>query len=188
MNVVNKAVLMGLVVLSLSVVAADDAAAGRRNFNHGASYMGLDYQALNVAPAAGADFEPSAVRFRSGHMYDENFGYEMHLAVGTDSDVQGSTDLEMDYYYGFALRGQLPLTANVAVYGLAGLGWTNYSVTRRSLTSTQTSLFAGSDFAYGGGVVIRLGSQAMLSAEWMSQLSNEDFDFTSLNIGISRLF
>lgn len=177
----------GIGLLSLATTAE----AGRRDFNNGASYMGLDYQAqsaeFNSGANNGQEFSPSSVRFRSGTMYDENFGYEAHLAIGTDGEKIGNETVEVDSYYGFALRGQLPLAESVAVYGLAGLGWSSYSV-ENSGFGGGTQQKTDSDFVYGAGLALRMGRQVMLSAEWMSQLSNDDIDITTVNIGIARLF
>lgn len=184
-----KIAVLGLTAVLAATAVMDDAdARRRRDFNSGANYMGLDYQAMSVAPQAGDDFNPSAVRFRSGTMYDENFGYEAYLAIGTDSDTQGNTEFELDNYYGFALRGQFPINEHFAIYGLAGLGWTAYTTTTTGIGGSQQTRVSESDFVYGGGVAMRLGRQAMLSAEWMSQLDNDDFQISGVNIGIARLF
>lgn len=175
-------------VLGATAVIDDSEARRRRDFNNGANYMGLDYQFQQVAQENGEDFSPSSVRFRTGTMYDENFGYEAHLSIGTDSDQVGNTEFEVDNYYGFALRLQAPISEYVAVYGLAGLGWTSFTATTSGGLGTTETSSTESDFVYGGGVAVRFGQQAMLSAEWMSQLSDDDFDITGVNIGIARLF
>lgn len=149
---------------------------------HARGYLGIDYFGGLVDDSMD-EYNPGAVRLRSGAFYDRYLGLEGHYAIGVSEDEQGGTEFELDNLYGLYLLGQLPMADWFSVFARVGVAWTRGTFT--SPTGSQDR-FDESDFSFGAGASITLGERTDISADWMQYLDDDNVaQVQAINLGIT---
>ncbi len=170
--------LLTAIILSSGVLAASASARDAEK-----PYVGVDYTMLQLEDV-GIDVEPYALRVRGGSVVAKYLAVEAHAAAGVSSDTVQGARINLNSLYAVYLRPQVSLGA-LHVYGLVGYGYLNIAVKDSTFGSYDQD---ESDFTYGAGAQLDLGSNWAVNASYIQQLKVEDFQVDSLNAGVVYRF
>lgn len=156
--------------------------------NTGDSYAGIQYAAVTYSEDGFADVNPAAVVGKYGYYFNDFIAVEGRLGFGISDDsinISGiPVTLKIDSLVGMYAIASLPLSNAASVYGLLGF-------TRAELTASALGLSVGgseTDFSYGAGAEFSFGNNTSASIEYMSYLTESDFDVNAISIGINFAF
>lgn len=152
----------------------------------GAYHMGT-YEEDNIP-----DFELGGIELKVGKYLAPQVAVEGRfiLPVADDSaEVDGvDIDLELKKAISFFLRGNIPLSQSANVYGL--LGFTKGKLEAKASYQGQSMTISDSDsgLSYGFGVDGEISPGLAINAEYIFYLSEDDYDYTGIVIGLTKKF
>lgn len=167
------------VIVSASATAADNQ-----------SYFGGAYHSGVYEEQYLSDANPASLKLKYGQYLSPNLAIEGHLLFGISDDsinVNGiDVDIELSQALSIFLKGDINLTATTNLYGLIGFsrGELEASVPEFDVSVTEKD----SDLSYGVGIESEISPNLLISAEYISYLSEDTYDYSGFNFGISKKF
>ena len=137
-------------------------------------YVGLDLHAWYFDPDRGSSWSDIGIRGRAGYQFLDQIAAEVHLATG-GSDRSNGVRLELDFLAGVFLRGDIPISRYLSLYGLLGVSYLDFTVARSNEDETSISFGLGLDYQISGNTY--------LSADYIRYINDSDFDYDALNVG-----
>ncbi len=171
MNKIIFSTIFSIVVFSSGIAASSE------------NYMGVDFTIVKYEETGYSDVNPKVLRLRAGHNFTPNFSLEGHIGFGIADDstsIMGfKADMEIDYLYGLYVRGNVPLSDQFKMYGIAG--YTNINATASLLGFSYSD--DEEDFSYGVGIEIFSDKKVSCNLEYMQLTEKSDNEFSSISIG-----
>lgn len=184
MNVVKPfgLVMAGVFALAGNVAQADDAP----RFYAGVGYSHMTYD------AGTAEYTMPITTLHVGVELNPNLRLEGRYGINAGDDEQDDNGWLMTYeverYWAVLLRGLVPVTESVSVYGMAGLNSLSVDSHGRTLTSGPIYTYRGSasntESTLGLGGEFRLGDSLALTAEYQWMIE----DVSGFNVGLNYRF
>lgn len=172
----SKKILYALIALLLAIPAhAEDEAF------EGFGYGGISYDTFDLKQG-NTSSEPEGFTLRLGYQFMENLAAEAHLGFGAKEDEVNGTAIDVKDYYGFYLRGVLPVGEKFNLFALAGYN----SIEVEGLTSTvggTESTESESDYGYGLGADYEFAENFFLSVDYKKMLDGSNLEAETLNLG-----
>ena len=129
-------------------------------------YGGVTLSMINYEEEGFPSVNPTALGIKLGSKFHPNLAAEVRLGIGASSDsvtFEGlPVDIEVDNYVGAYLKGLVPLSPVVSVYGLVGY-------TRGEITASVLGFSASdsdSDVSIGLGIEVDVANNVQLGIEW----------------------
>jgi opacity protein-like surface antigen len=163
-----KRISIGVAVLALTLAAPVYAG------NAGHAYGGIDYS-FGSFSGPGVSANPGNFGLRGGYYFTDNIAAEVHVLTG------GTTDkgIKVDQVVAGFVRGELPATEGLAIYGL--LGYASADVTGAATKSN-------SGFSYGAGVEYAVSNQVGINLDYIQYFNANSQTLTSLSAGVKYNF
>jgi opacity protein-like surface antigen len=162
----------------------------------GDQYFGIQYAStIFEIDGVSDDWSPAVVIAQYGKYLSENFALEGRIGTDAGSDTRnfsgpgGSIDIEVeiDSLFGIYGVGHHVINNNSSVYALIGI-----SRGKASITITGTFPDSGdeskTDMSYGVGAKIGISDTAGINLEYISYLSESDFDVSAVSLGFVAKF
>jgi len=154
-----------------AVLAAAIAACGTAFADQGV-YVGGVLSRVEFKPDGGPTFTPTAIAAVVGKEFSPNFAGEVRLGAGIAAD----SNVEVDNYVGVYGKGMLPLSKEVAIYGLLGLTSSKLKFTGGGGSASDSSL------SYGFGADFALNRGTSIGVEWASLVRASGYDVNALSL------
>ena len=158
----------------------------------GENYLGGGFGMLNVNADDNPDTNPSALVGRLGYGIADQIAIEGRAGFGVSSDTKtdaadNAREVDVDQMVGVYGVGYLNATdtERMSLYGLAGM---TYMKTTTTLDNGPTDDTNDSSFSYGVGLEVDMTRHLSAYAEWVSYLSEDDYDVSGLTIGSNFRF
>ncbi len=167
---------------------------------NGDGYAGFAYHSGTLAFSGGTEYKPKGLDFKVGKYISDTVAIEGRFLLGAGGDTKtfydsfwGYIDSEIRVTSGYALavRGNLPLSQTASFYAVVGFGSLELEQTIAGFGSTTNS---ESGVVYGFGAEGSFGNDLGIYAEYMvypgspGDIDTTQYDYTGLNIGISKKF
>ncbi|MFM2667052.1 porin family protein [Vibrio mediterranei] len=139
------------------------------------TYAGAEYQ---HTPSSGtADASPLLVQAQLGYFFTDYFAVEGRYGTS----IQRSGGLNVDHTASALLKGNVPVTDQLSMYGLLG-----YS----SVTIDQQNVGSGSDsgMSFGLGMHYALSSYTAVTFEFLNNLNSDKARLNGLSLGFQYRF
>ena len=184
MRQVVFAVVLGSLFFSSSLMAAN-----------GQSYFGAGYHMGTYKEEGYSAANPTALGFRGGMYIADNVAIEGRYSFGLSDDtvtvfVPGvgniNVDLELESALSVFLKADLPLSPTANVYGL--VGFTEASIKAKAVGYPVTVSDSDSGLSYGLGIEFSLAEDIYAGGEYIMYIDESEYDYSGINIGITRLF
>lgn len=91
--------------------------------------------------------------------------------------------MDLNQMYGLYLLGHYPVSENGSIYGL--LGWTSAGATIKSKLTGLSVNDTEDGHSLGIGAEYKIGNSASLSLEYVNYFDDDNFDLSSVNLGVS---
>lgn len=156
-------------------------------------YFGLGYQIGTYDETGVPEADLSAIKLEAGSSFSENIAVEAHVNLGMDSDTVAvpvssatSVDVDVDLESSVSLffKGDLPLSPDFNLYGLVGFSQVKVEASAEGFSESSSD----TGFSYGAGAELALGNQVYVSAEYVSYISEDEYDYTGINLGVHKAF
>lgn len=155
-------------------------------------YLGLGYQIGTYDEKGIPEADLSAIKLEAGTYFLENIALEAHVNLGMDDDtvavpVAGTSvdvDVELESAASLFLKGDLEVSPDFNLYGL--LGFSQVKVEASAQGFSESSSDTG--FSYGAGAEMGFGNQVYVSAEYVSYISEDAYDYDGINLGVHKKF
>ena len=155
-------------------------------------YAGLQYGASDISiKGVSEDFGPGLIMGRFGKFHNDNFALEARLGFGIGSEnqpVTGTADrviLDMGSIAGIYGVGHYNFNSKASIYGLVGVSYAEGNTFIQTPTSRSGATNQKSNGAsFGIGADVRVWKNVGLNLEYVSYVSNSDFDVRALGIGV----
>ncbi len=159
-------------------------------------YLGFGYQIGAYDENGIPEADLSTIKFEAGSYFSENMALEAHVNLGMDSDtvsvpvvVDDTTvvvDVEVDLESSVSLflKGDLPLSPDFNLYGLVGFSQVKVEASAEGFPQSSSD----TGFSYGAGAELGLGNQVYVSAEYVSYISEDEYDYAGINLGVHKKF
>jgi opacity protein-like surface antigen len=176
---VNK-VLVGLSLLISMAASAENES----------TYLGVGYHMGDYKEDGVPSANPSALKIEAGKYLADNVAVEAHFILGIAEDTityQGTDiDLEVTNAMSLFLKGDVPLSEKAQVYGLIGVSKGKLQAEIPSMGYSTSEEDSG--LSYGLGLDVEVSSGVKLGGEYVVYLSEDNYDYTGINLGISKTF
>lgn len=139
------------------------------------------------------DVRPMGLQLKLGNYLHERLAIEGHytrgISEGSVTEFGVNIDLEVDHILSVFLKADLPLNERARMYGLVGMS-TGKLKARASIASFSFGVSeSDSGLSYGLGIESRNTTGNIgFRAEYVVYLSEDDYDYNGLNIGLVRYF
>jgi opacity protein-like surface antigen len=173
-------IITGILFSSSTMVFADD--------NSG--YFGSGYHLGKYEESGVPDAEPSALKIEVGKYLTPNIAIEGQFLFGMGDDtvqIEGvDVDLELKNAISIFVKGDIDLGEKANLYGLIGFtkGKLEATIDENNVSVSEDD----SGLSYGFGIEGEVGSGISLSSEYIVYLSEDDYDYSGFNFGISKMF
>jgi len=137
-------------------------------------YVGLDAHAWRLEPDRGSTWSAVGVRGKLGAQIAEQVSVEAHLATG-GSDRANNVSLSLDHVFGFFIRGDIPITRYLGLYGL--LGYSEVKADVRGFSGKESSV------SFGVGADYAVSNTTSLNIDWIRYVDHSNFDYSALGVG-----
>ncbi|WP_051252482.1 porin family protein [Ferrimonas kyonanensis] len=147
-----------------------------------AVYVGGQYNFMEVDGGPSVDI--GALSGRLGYEFNRNVAVEARLGMGVSDDTLMGVDIELNYYYGVYLRGQMPMDSGFTPYVIAGY-------TKGELEASNDFDKAKedeNDFSYGIGVDFAATDNLDVGLEYMMYLDKKDVEVSGFSLGVTYRF
>ncbi len=184
-----KTFTKSLLAASALVVASSASAEG--------FYLGLGYQIGTYDESGVPEADLSAIKFEAGTYFMDNIAVEAHVNLGMDSDtvavpVDSSTNINVDVELKSAaslfLKGDLEVSPNFNLYGLLGFSQVKVDATASAQGFSYSASTTDTGLSYGAGAEVGFGDQVFVSAEYISYISEDEYDYNGINLGVHKKF
>ena len=183
MKKVLCAVILSSLFLSMNSFAGSE----------GQSYFGASYHMGTYEEDGLPSADLTGLNIKGGAYIADNVAVEGRYTLGMDSDTVsvfvpgfGNVDveLELDSAISIFVKGDLPVSNAANIYGL--IGFTKAELTATVLGSSYTDDDSG--LSYGFGVEAAINDDMFINGEYIMYLDEDDYEYTGINIGITKLF
>jgi hypothetical protein len=164
--------------LACAALAASSAmAASHRDYGYGS---GPDSEGLYLGASAGevlysedgiSSQAPTVAIFRVGQKFSPNLAIEGRLGTGVRGDRQDGYHVNVQALYGGYIKGLVPLSPTVSIYGLAGLAGVQIHRNYGSSNSNDAGL------SFGIGAEFNVGGAASLDVEWLRLTTGDNVGY-----------
>jgi len=152
------------------------------------TYFGGNFHLGTYSESGFPDLDPTGVRVKAGKYFAENIAIEGSIILGMtsgDATVEGiGVELELKNALSVFVKGDLPLSDAANIYGL--LGFTKGKLEASVLGQTNSEDDSG--LSYGFGAETRFSENLYLFGEYVIYISESDYDYTGLNVGLHKKF
>jgi hypothetical protein len=156
-----------------------------RDFNS-APYAGVSIGQLRYNEDGLDTITPTTGMFVAGVPLSPNLAVEGRIGGGLSSSETNTYGVQVNSLFAGYLKGSLPLSSGVSLYGLAGLASVDY---RRDFGLINAH---DSGFSYGLGVDFELAGRSRLSLEWTRLATGNnlgyDYNVDQAAIGVAWRF
>jgi outer membrane immunogenic protein len=166
-----------LILASLLCSSLTFAASGDSYFGGGIHRGDLDIDGFSTV-------NPNAIKLEYGYYVWDSIAIEGHFAYGFGEDTVSSLDFKLKQAISLFAKADLSVGENSNVYGLLGLTKGKIEVSNYSGSDSEDD----SGLSYGLGFETKIQSDLVFSTEYIMYLSEDDYDYSGINIGISKLF
>ncbi|WP_430460985.1 porin family protein [Thalassolituus sp. LLYu03] len=173
-------IITGMMLSSTSMTFADE--------NPG--YIGLGYHMGKYEESGLSDAEPSALKIEVGKYLNSNVAIEGQFLFGLGDDtvdVDGlDVDLELKNAISIFVKGDIDLGEKANLYGLIGFtkGKLEATIDEYDVSVSEDD----SGLSYGFGIEGEVADGVSLNGEYIIYLSEDDYDYSGFNFGISKRF
>ena len=175
--------LAGFVLLVSNSVLAE----GDEDF-----YAGLQYGASDISlNGVSEDFGPGLVMGRFGKFQNDSFALEARLGFGIESESQpisGTADrviLDMGSIFGAYGVVHYDFNSKASIYGLVGVSQAEGNTFLQTPTSRSGSTRQkDSGISFGVGADFAVWKDIGINLEYVSYVSNADFEVSAFGIGL----
>lgn len=153
------------------------------------SYFGASYHLGKYEESGVPNASPTALKLEYGKYITPGIAVEAHATFGLAEDTVSfdgiDVDLEVKQAISLFLKGDINLTPNTNLYGL--LGYTKGKL-KASVQGFGSVTESDSGPSFGVGLESGVTSGIIFSAEYISYLSEDSYDYSGINLGISKKF
>jgi opacity protein-like surface antigen len=157
---------------------------------NGDSYFGGGYHMGNYDESGIPSASPSALKIEYGKYISDSIAIEGHVAFGMSEDtisVDGvDAEIEIKQAISLFVKGDLNLNESVNLYGLAGFTKGKLKATFPDFDETISEDDSG--FSYGLGLEAQTSGGIIFSGEYIMYLSEDEYDYSGINLGIAKKF
>lgn len=177
----RKSFILSSLLLSQAALASE-----------GLDYFGTALQRGSYEESGVSTVNPTSIKFSAGKYITSNFAIEgqfMFGLSGDSTDVDG-TDVELELKNAVSVfgKGELPINSSITGYGLLGFTRGKLEVSAEFQGQKFSDSESESSLSYGFGTAVKLNKDTNLIAEYISYLDEDEFDYTSFNLGININF
>lgn len=185
MNYLSKTLLAASALLAASTASAEG------------FYLGLGYQIGTYDENGVPEADLSAIKLEAGTYFSENIAIEAHVNLGMDSDtvavpVDSSTSIDVEVELKSAaslfLKGDLEVAPDFNLYGLVGFSQVKIDALASAQGFSASVSTSDTGFSYGVGAEVGFGEQVYVSAEYISYISEDEYDYNGINLGVHKKF
>lgn len=175
----KKIIILGSLLASSSVFAETNS-----------SYFGASFH-LGTYEEDGIDtVNPISLSLEGGKYIAENLALEANILLGIQDDSVTSGGIEADigvkHAISFFLKGDLDLNEINKLYGLLGYSKGKLEATFPQFDNASVTE-SDSGLSYGVGFESELTPEVSAKIEYIMYLSEDDYDYSGINIGFSKL-
>ena len=156
-----------------------------RDYNIG-PYAGVSFGQLRYNEDGLDTITPATGMFVLGAALSPNLAVEGRVGTGFGSSSTDGYGVQVNSLFAGYLKGSLPLTRGVSLYGLGGLASVDYKRDFGLINAHDSS------FSYGLGVDFDLAGPSKLNVEWTRLATGNnlgyDYDVDQLAIGVTWRF
>jgi len=157
---------------------------------NGDSYFGGGYHMGNYDETGFPSASPSALKIEYGRYITNSIAIEGHFAFGMSEDtisVDGiDAEIEIEQAISLFVKGDINLNESVNLYGLAGFTKGKLKATLPDFDETISENDSG--FSYGLGLEAQTSGGIIFSGEYIMYLSEDEYDYSGINLGIAKKF
>lgn len=173
-----KKILFIIAMLSSSAVFAAN----------GDLYFGGGYHIGNYDETGLPGASPSALKIEYGKYITDSIALEGHFAFGIAEDtisIEGvDAEIEIKQAISLFVKGDLHVSESVNFYGLAG--FTSGKLEAAFPGFGESISEDDSGFSYGLGLEAQTSGGIIFSAEYIMYLSEDEYDYSGINLGIAK--
>ncbi|WP_418641886.1 porin family protein [Vibrio chaetopteri] len=171
----NKRTKLSLVAALLSSSFCTHSAFANLYAGAAFTYAGAEYQ--HSEQTASADASPLMIQAQLGYFFNDYFAVEGRYGTS----IQRSGGLNVDNLASALLKGNVPVTDQLSMYGLLG-----YS----SVTIDQQNVGSGTHggTSFGLGMHYALSSDTALTFEFLNNLNSDNARLNGLTLGFQYRF
>lgn len=151
-------------------------------------YGGVTLSMINYEEEGLPSVSPTTVGIKFGSKFHPNLAAEVRLGIGASSDsltIQGiPIDIEVDNYVGAYLKGLVPLSPVVSVYGL--IGYTRGELTASAFGNSISE--SESDVSFGLGIEVDVASNVSLAVEWARLFDGPEYTVNAITGALNFKF
>lgn len=156
-------------------------------------YLGLGYQIGTYDENGVPEADISAIKFEAGTYFSEYIAVEAHLNLGMDSDTVAvpvttntsvDVDIELENSVSLFLKGDLEVSPDFNLYGLLGFSQVDVEASAQGFSESTTD----TGFSYGAGAEVGFGNRVYVSAEYISYINADEYDYNGINLGVHKKF
>lgn len=178
------AVALGSLLISTSSLAGQ-----------GQTYFGAGYHMGTYDESGYPNANPTALGIRGGMYFVPNVAVEGRFALGLSDDtvrvfVPGTgyvdIDLKLENAISLFVKADLPVAPTAKLYGLIGFTQAETKAKARGYPVSVSNSDSG--LSYGVGVEVGVNNGIYIGAEYIMYINESDYDYTGINIGVTRVF
>jgi opacity protein-like surface antigen len=158
----------------------------------GFDYFGTSLQRGSYEETGLSTINPTSVKFSAGKYLAKNIAIEGQFILGLSGDtaVVEGVDVELELKNAISLFGkaEFPVNSNVMAYGLLGLTKGKLEANFEYQGTQFETSESDSGLSYGLGGSMKMKEGTNLTAEYISYLDEDEYEYSAINIGLNVNF